>query len=533
MSRLLDYPIIMPMQRRLIFVFIIGLSCITSGPTSAQTEVAPCGYVDGFDFPLAGVDTEKSDFGIYRTRFGGLHTGIDIGFHQYGDPVRAAARGRVTYSNPEGWDTEKGVVVIQHTFPDGTLVNTLYGHMEEVNGYHFPTMNQCVEQGQIIGAIGDPSLSLPHLHYEVRTRYRHEGGPGYTEINPIDLGWLHPIDFTFLAKVWIHPAYRGHFSLSQSPTIPPVVLPNGTYLIAQSTRLENLSADGQMLWQFDTLSSIIGLLVLPDGRILASTSSAQALVLNNGSYSTLWATPESLAPPILLGSGLVFLTEENTIAAYTPDGSQLWQTTPLPDRLIRWAVSGDRLAVSTRSGDLWIVDAAGSVLFQTTYTSASIPFTAAEGEFLVLTGSVISRIDSHLNSLLLVNTEREVTAEAEILYSTDGTFYFYTGEGRSLYAYNFDGSLRWIAYLPGSHLHAPRLGIGGGSLLYALSTDGQLLAYDTTDGHLIAQLALYNGGIDGSASVRWLNVGPDDTIRFSSGYLTVVRLDGLALNTVP
>ena len=128
--------------RRLIFVFLVGLAVFqTPLATSAQSDIAPCGYVDGFDLPVPGIDIQHTDFAIYRARFGGLHTGIDVAFEQLGDPVRAAARGRVTYSDPAGWDTEKGVVVIQHTMPDGTLVNTLYGHMEELNDYTFPAMN--------------------------------------------------------------------------------------------------------------------------------------------------------------------------------------------------------------------------------------------------------------------------------------------------------------------------------------------------------------------------------------------------------
>jgi len=80
--------------------------------------------------------------------------------------------------------------------------------------------------------------------------------------------------------------------------------------------------------------------------------------------------------------------------------------------------------------------------------------------------------------------------------------------------------------MPGNHLHAPLLGIGGGSLLYALTTDGQLLAYDTVDGRLVAQLPLYDGGVDGTVAARWLEVQPDDTVRFSAGYLSIVTLDG-------
>ncbi|MBN1201535.1 MAG: peptidoglycan DD-metalloendopeptidase family protein [Anaerolineae bacterium] len=499
--------------------------------TSAQPETAPCGYVDGFDFPVPGIDLEHNDFGIYRARFGGLHTGIDVAFEQLGAPVRAAARGRVTYSDTAGWDTEKGVVVIQHTFPDGTLINTLYGHMEELNDYNFPAMNQCVELGDIIGAVGAPSLGLPHLHYEVRTRYRHEGGPGYTDVNPLELGWLHPLDFTYLARVWIHPAHRAHFSLAQGATLPPLLLSNSGYVITQSTQLVGLSAEGNNLWQFDTLGSVTGVLELPDGRVLSGTSANQVLILDDGSYSALWEASKTLVtPPELLGEAVIFITADDTLIALTPDGVPLWETGALPGHATQWAVGRDRVAIATDSGHLWIVDSEGHVIYMGTYPDVPVPFVGSSSDFYVLSDSAILRIDQALTVSPPLDTGLELKPGAELIHHA-GVFYLYTGEGRSLYAYGVDGALLWIAYMPGSHLHAPRLGIGGGQIIYVLTTDGQLLAYGVEDGRLVAQLALYDGGIDGTTTARWLDVGPDDTVRFSGGYLSVVTLDGLALMT--
>ncbi|NLX08054.1 MAG: PQQ-binding-like beta-propeller repeat protein [Chloroflexi bacterium] len=496
----------------------------------AQTASAPCGYVEGFDFPVPDFNTERPDFGIYRARWGGRHTGIDVAFGQAGSPVRAAARGHVTYSDIEGWDTEKGVVVIQHTFPNGLQINTLYGHMEERDGYNFPPMGTCVERGDIVGAIGEPSQSRPHLHYEVRTRYRHEGGPGYTDISPLELGWLHPVDFTYLARIMIEPAYIGHFSLLEHPTLPPLRLSTGGYVFAQSARLLGLTAAGQTLWQFDTLGSITGLLELPGGRVLASTSENQVLILNNGQFETLWQSPHALAsPPVRLGNAIVFVTGGQTLAAFTPEGSPLWETPPLPGRVTRHAISGDRLALGTLGGALWVVDAAGTVLAQQTYPAAALPFAAPDGGFFVLSGSTVTRLDTALSAVPLLKTPHTFTSAAVLLYDPAGTLYLYTGEGRSLYAYAPDGALKWIAYMPGSHLRPPHLSIGSGQALYVLTTDAQLLAYDTGDGRLLAQQALYNGGVDGVASARWLEVEPDNTVRFNGGFLTTITLDGLQL----
>src|SRR6476660_838507 len=95
--------------------FLIAILTATILPTWAASTHAQgtdsCGVVDAIDYPIDGISIDHDDFGMYRAGFDGRHTGIDMAFDRYGDPVRAAARGRVTFSDPNGWDTEKGVVI--------------------------------------------------------------------------------------------------------------------------------------------------------------------------------------------------------------------------------------------------------------------------------------------------------------------------------------------------------------------------------------------------------------------------------------
>jgi len=518
----------------------LALSCLTvpliSGPSAhamrtSQAVHAPCGVVDAFAFPFPQIDLTRSDFGIYRSRWGGMHTGLDVAFWRHGDPVMAAARGRVTYSDVEGWDTEKGVVVLQHTFPDGTLINTLYGHMEELNGYRFPPMDSCVELGDIVGAVGDPSLSAPHLHFEVRTRYRHEGGPGYTATNPLELGWLHPIDFAYLARVWVHPAYRSHVSLTERPSVPPVLLPSGQYVVAHSRYLEGISASGTSLWRFDTVGSVIDLLALPDGRALAVTSANQALIINNGAVSGLWSLAGRAASGALLSDDrLVVVLDRDTVAAYALDGTSLWSVGPLPGRLVQWAQSGDRFAFTGVGGNLWIIDRDGRRLLDTRLEPAPLVFSGLGGSFVVVQGDTLLTLDPALALKPVIRLPRAVTTGAHAVTAADGVVYLHPGEGRSLYAVDPSGELRWIGFLPGEELRAPRLGIGGGALVHVLTAGGHLLSFDARDGRLLAEFSLYTGGRDGGgASARWLRVEPDETVRFGAGFLTIVELDGRAL----
>src|SRR5439155_21203225 len=150
--------------------------------------------------------------------------------------------GRVTYSDVAGWDTEKGVVIIEHTFPpDDSVFYTLYGHMEEVNGHKFPRVGQCVEKGDVVGAVGHPSRGAPHLHYEIRTMRSSAGGPGYWPVDPLDGGWLHPIDFTEQWQLRLNPAFRSMITAGGGPTAPPLWQADGGAVFAEEYHMEQRS----------------------------------------------------------------------------------------------------------------------------------------------------------------------------------------------------------------------------------------------------------------------------------------------------
>lgn len=499
----------------------------------AQAVSAPCGVVDDFELPFPGIDVSRTDFGIYRTRWGGLHVGIDVAFRRHGEPVKAAARGRVTYSDTEGWDTEKGVVVLQHTFPDGTLINTLYGHMEEMNGHAFPPMDSCVELGDVVGAVGDPDNSAPHLHFEVRTRWRHEGGPGYAQVNPLELGWLHPVDFAYLARVWVDPAYRGHISFTERLSVPPALLPSGEFVVAHSRYLEGIGPGGMSLWRFDMVGSVIDLLALPDGRALAITSENQVLIVSDGAVRGLWQLGgRASAGAMVDGDRLVVVLDGDTVAAYALDGALLWTVGPLPSRLTQWAQSGDRYVFVSADGALRVIGRAGQMLWETSLNPAPQVFAGAPSSFIVLHDDSLLTLDSTLALQIVGQVPRAITRGAQAVTAADGSVYLYPGEGRSLYAFSPAGELRWIGYLPGESVRSPRLAVGGGALVCVLSADGQLLSFDTRDGRLLGEHSLYTGGLDGGgATARWVHVADDETVYFSAGFLTVAVLDGWDLLT--
>jgi murein DD-endopeptidase MepM/ murein hydrolase activator NlpD len=103
--------------------------------------------------PLGGEVT--SGFG---PRDGGEHTGLDID-GDTGDPVRAAASGRVVHTGEYfGYGT---TVIIDH----GGGFASLYGHLSAMD----VKVGQDVVQGDLIGSVGcTGECTGDHLHFEIR-----------------------------------------------------------------------------------------------------------------------------------------------------------------------------------------------------------------------------------------------------------------------------------------------------------------------------------------------------------------------------
>ena len=64
-------------------------------------------------------------------------------------------------------ETAKGVVIVEHTFPDGSIAYTLYGHMEQTDTLFFPPVGQCVDRGR--GRLDHPQ-GLDHASPEAERR---------------------------------------------------------------------------------------------------------------------------------------------------------------------------------------------------------------------------------------------------------------------------------------------------------------------------------------------------------------------------
>lgn len=515
-------------------VIVLGLLFSpTVSPSNAQSS-AVCGVVDSIGYPIDNLVAGYDDFARFRQRFGGNHTGVDIGFDRWGEPVYAAARGRVTYADPEGWDTEKGVVIIEHTFPDNSVAYGVYGHMEETDTIGFPQVGQCVEKGNVVGTIGWPSLGRPHLHYELRRFLPDDGGPGYVTTNPLDEGWYNPQDFTTLWQARFNPAYRSSITFNRVPSLPPVQLDTGEYVIASGNELTAIAPPNQVLWRIQTDGLVDGLAGLSGGRIAAHTASGQAVVLQGGRYAALWSVRTASTPFLTNGDTLVFLTQDGGLAAYDSAGTALWSLAGTSGaEIVNASFNGGQVGLTLRSaaGITWkLLDSNGQTLAELPLSSAPVTAPGGSGWAILDNAQLLWQGVGTTESLASLNPLPG--SSAQLTVDVVGNTYIYLGDVLdTLMAVDPSGHTLWqVTYPRGDNGLAPLMRTGRGCLLYSLDADGLLNVFNTADGKLITQMHTYAGGSrDTNPQSRLLTVNDSEQIQVMSGYITLLTLDGFAL----
>lgn len=531
-----------PILKSALLYLVVCAALSAGGTVQAQADLtAVCGVVDALRYPLDDlVETTLArgydDFARFRASFGGNHTGFDMGFNQHGDPVRAMARGRVTYSDIEGWDTEKGVVIVEHLFPDGSLIYSLYGHVEEANDITLPRVGDCVAMGDTVGAVGWPSRGAPHLHFEVRTFLPDDGGPGYVTTNPLREGWLHPLDFIHLWQFRLMPAFETYTTFQDTPTLPPVVQENGVVVMASGNVVQAVIPPAAVISRISTDGPVSGLVRLPDNRVVTYTENGQTAILTNGRFSALWTVNALPEAPVVLGEVIVFVTVGGGLEAYDPAGQRLWAAPPLAQRAARLALfrgSRDQVAVAVieSEGVLWrVVDAAGEIVHEATYQRAPLAAPLPGGGWMLLVDGALWRI-ANGEALEVAAVNEATSAAARLTVDTVGNSYAYLGDSsNTLISWSPAGTLRWRIERAISGVLPPLLRTDNGCLLYLLDSDGRLNLFEASSGERAGQVTFYAGGNQSRRpNARLLEVDNGGHVRVHAGFLTTIILDGAAL----
>jgi outer membrane protein assembly factor BamB len=429
--------------------------------------------VDLLDFPLDPPEGANAsgggDFGRFRSRYDKFHAGEDWwgvrGRQSFGEPVYSIGHGLVTYAEPEGWNRDKGVIIIQHTFADSSVVLSFYGHLDPPSVLLAP--GNCVERGQQIGQIGRP-LSSPHLHFEIRTQAPYQTLTGYWPEDPSLVGWLPPSAF-----IWNQRNRSSPGVLWAIPDSLPyafedneyVGLFNGeTIITIQSLQLTGINLqDGRQLWQLasEETGSVYSALIEdrhPIVYIADRSGRIQALSLLGSEAAPtvpllqpLWEFEldifgrTDLLP--LVGGGLLVAADDRLFAVNS-EGTLLWETEEVSGS-ITWAGLDDSilLSVAGAEGFVGTADTDGLQIWDTAeeWPENSIPVTAGERLWLYNREGLYQLNLESGTAELYYTLPRGLASLGDIVGLPDGGLLLAHADtaDRRLLAFNPDGSLRW------------------------------------------------------------------------------------------
>lgn len=189
-----------------IFLSVLQFSCNniantqTLKPTPTPTA-APKIIAQKFAYPIGKTETvtqakdqkdewfNAQDFGE-NNRLGEDWNKNSGGNTDCGEAVFAIADGQIVYAENAGigWGN---VVIIEHNLPDGTKIQSLYGHLRKI----LKTIGE-VKFREQIGEVGNADgRYLCHLHLELREEncpMWNKAGGGYSTDRK---GWIDPSDF--------------------------------------------------------------------------------------------------------------------------------------------------------------------------------------------------------------------------------------------------------------------------------------------------------------------------------------------------
>jgi murein DD-endopeptidase MepM/ murein hydrolase activator NlpD len=486
-------------------------------PARAQTQ---CGFADTFDFPLdPAAFTVTQDFGTPSSRHQGrFHTGEDWYAGRgatFGAPVRAIGTGRVTFSSPNGWGMDGGVIIIEHTLRDNTTLYSMYGHLTDQTGIHFPPLFSCVRIGDVLAAIGD-ARPAPHLHFEMRINQPDIPGAGYTFEDPVALGFRRPGKTILNIRARGVDGFRFAADLADETgaLAPPVILRDDGLMLLDADRVIGLSRDGRVLWR--TVLERRAVALLPSGAdaaLIVYTDGGVQPIEPGGARGTARTTGTAFdSAPTIGGGRLVFPTPDGGLAAFDPAmTAPLWVRAGL-GRAVRLAVTPLLVGMIIEDGRILTLNAATGETIDTAMLrepGAIAPGRA--GDLLVYTRGGLWSINSAGRWTLRQPDAPPGGAAAALLEMPDGALY--TFDGSVLRAYT--PALVWEVALPP---------ITGQVALAAFPVDparpesrivlltsgaGDIIAVRATDGGVCNRARVYGD----ARSATWAGVGADGVLR--------------------
>lgn len=505
--------------RAALAVFGRALSCaaalclLAAAPLSAQTQ---CGYARAIQFPVdPDVFVLAQDFGAASPRHQGrFHTGEDWtlpGGAALGQIVYAPADGRVTFSSANAWGGDGGVIILEHTWPDGSAAYSMFGHLTEADGITFPPALGCVRMGEALATIADVRPA-PHVHIELRTSGSAIPGAGYTWDAPGSDNLRRPSKFLINQALQLADSFRWRADLADEdgPLGTPVQLDDLSLIYLDAQRVNRITADGRILWRTALDTTAIGLFGDEDGAWVIYADGRWQALLRDGSFGQVIAADAPLArvlqvlPDRLIGQGA-----DGRIIAFDRAGSVLWRSSAAMPPIITAASepASGRLAFIGRDvqgrGAFLLLNARGETIDTAQLAEPAPVAFAPDGRLWAYTQGGLWIIDEAGAWAAADDGTSQGGASAALAFAGDGSRIQF--DGQVLTAYNADGSPRWQA-APGAISGMNQL-MPEGDRLLLLSSSGELVTWRLNDGAECGRARLWSG------PGAWANLGSDGLLR--------------------
>ncbi|MBK8985886.1 MAG: peptidoglycan DD-metalloendopeptidase family protein [Chloroflexi bacterium] len=491
-------------------------------------RAAACGVVDILDFPIdppdaANVSRGGGDFGVFRDRYGKYHAGEDWGapggLSNFGHPVYNIGHGRVMYAESEGWNRDKGVVIIEHVLADGRSFYSFYGHLDPPSVLLEP--GDCIQRGQTVGNIGRPRSS-PHLHFEVRTHMPYTPGPGYWPEDPTTAGWLPPSQTIWNQRMagapgvlWLRPFLPNSVDPIGQPDAATFLLREGEQVTAVGLadgRWQPLRLDGEAVYSA-VLSGEVLIVADREGQV-------RAFGWLNGTAEPMWRVDLGVNGALTLwplpGGGLV--AGLGTRLWGLADGAVQW-TTDEGARPLAWAATDDALLLSTTGSDeaLWAITGAHPP--QKIAPFSGYPLVAAGVPWLVSANGLYRLAEGSAAELVMALHPAQLRRSTAAALPDGGLLLAHSDPfDQRLIALDGNGSLRWQRSFAGlSASQVTLLTTNSSAYLAARGGNGELKVY-AVDAETAVLTHIFTGGTrSGGWGDGWVTAVGDNLLLYPGG----------------
>jgi outer membrane protein assembly factor BamB len=437
----------------------------------------------------------------------------------------------VTYAEPEGWNRDKGVIIIRHTFDDSSEVLSFYGHLDPPSVLLEP--GDCVERGEQIGQIGRP-LSSPHLHFEIRTQAPYQTLTGYWPEDPTLVGWLPPSAFIWSQRIRSSPGVQWAIpdSLPYAfEEVEYVGLFNGdTLIIIQSQKLTGTDIqNGRQRWQLESDEDVYSALIdnrFPIVYIANRSGRIQALSLLSGqaeptipSLQSLWEIELDIfgrTELLPLPDGGLLVAAEDQLIALNSEGMPLWQTEEIDDPAA-WTLPDNRLLLSVAGdeGFFGTADAAGLNIWENSrgddWPPNSVPVIAGDRLWLYNRDGLYQLDLETRTADLQYTLARGLASLGDIIGLPDGGLLLAHADtaDRRLVAFNPDGSLRWERSYEGYITGSVQLVEQDGRVYLANDENGTFTLYVLDLSNAALTQIFVGGSRSGNVGESWVITAED------------------------